>query len=119
MRTYGRVAPDPLYPDRLEWRVVETDENGLNDMVYVTALCQVLKLNLGESPFWAQFGLPARDSVMQQFAPDLYVARTQRYFGPFFTALLVVKVEAADPTYRVAITTHNGVVLNRLVPVPK
>ena len=55
MRTYGRVyAEDGSYT----WVEVSTDANGFDDMVMLTTLAQVLKLNLGESPFYANFGIP-------------------------------------------------------------
>jgi hypothetical protein len=43
---------------------VTTDANGYNDAVYLTTLSQVLKLNLGESPFYANYGIPQYQSVL-------------------------------------------------------
>lgn len=109
MRTYGRVPvdlDDPNGPKR--WVVVETDRQGYNDGVYVTALAQTLKLNLGESPFWATFGLPAKQSVMQQIHPDFHVVFTQQYYSQFFAALIVAKLPGIDPVYNVQVTTHQG-----------
>src|ERR1035438_1409529 len=74
LRTYGRIydqPPTPAYPNGSpRWVVVTTDPNGYNDMVFLTTLAQVFKLNLGESPKFADWGIPARASVMQQIAPD-------------------------------------------------
>lgn len=117
MRTYGRIKQQD---GTLQWVVVETDPNGSNDMVYVTTLLQTLKLFLGESPFYANFGIPAKTSVLQQVAPDYYVARTQQQFAQYFANLVVSKVGGlVTPTYRVNITTHQGVKLNVSVPVPQ
>ena len=44
MRTYGRNSEG-------KWVLVETDENGFNDSVYLTTLIQNLKLAPQESPF--------------------------------------------------------------------
>ena len=137
MRTYGRIAvvsgidastttitsdttdvtadnsPEP------SWVEVQTDAAGNNDMVYVTTLIQVLLLNLGESPFFAAFGIPAIQSVLQQVAPDFYVALTQQIFASQFAQLLIQKaLGARDPTYNVSVMTHQGVKLNAAVPIP-
>ena len=109
MRVYGRVPVDldaPNGPKR--WVVVTTDAQGFNDAVHVTALAQTLKLNLSESPFWANFGIPAHESVMQQIMPDLYVILTQQYYAQFFAALTVAKLPSDQPTYRIDAITHAG-----------
>lgn len=104
----------------LQWVMVQTDPTtGLDDMVYVTALCQALALNLNESPFYADWGIPAIQSVMQQVFPDFYVMLTQIRFAPFFANLQITKQTSPTPTYNVTVTTHAGVVINAQVPVPK
>lgn len=114
MRTYGRVANEL---GQLTWVEVDTDAVGFNDAVYITTLAQCLKLNLGESPFYADYGLPAHESVVTQIMPDFYVARTQQQFAQFFASLIVTKVSviatpgsvrAAPPTYRINVVTHQG-----------
>ena len=115
MRTYGRVRN----PDGSKaWAEVSTDENGYNDMVYVVTLIQCLLLNLNESPFYANFGLPAKQSVIQQIAPDFYVAQTQSQFSQYFAALIVARVATLPPTYQVNVTTQQGFKLNASVPIP-
>ena len=113
MRTYGRIYnSDGTYT----WTEVTTDANGNNDLVYFTTLAQVLKLSLGESPFYANYGIPARQSVMQQVWPDFYVALTQQTFAPYFASLLLSKVPTASvPTYNITAITHSGVTLNAQV----
>ena len=126
MRTYGRRLVDPLQPDGpKEWVVVTTDAQGFNDLVYVTTLAQVLKLNLGESPFWANYGIPARDSVIQQIYPDFFASRTQEQFASYFASLIIsrrnielVGREGPTPVYDVNVITHQGVRLNPLIPIP-
>ena len=113
MRTYGRIYnADGTYT----WTKVTTDANGNNDLVYFTTLAQVLKLSLGESPFYANYGIPARQAVMQQVWPDFYVALTQQTFAPYFASLLLSKVPTASvPTYNITAITHSGVTLNSQV----
>lgn len=118
MRTYGRITNAD---GSKSWVEVSTDANGNNDLVMLTTLCQVLKLSLNESPFYADWGLPARDSVVQQVFPDYYVSITQQRFAPYFALLLISRsgVDAeGDPVYQVNVTTHQGVKLNASVPIP-
>jgi hypothetical protein len=114
MRTYGRVYnTDETY----RWVEVDTDANGYNDAVYLTTLVQVLKLNLGESPFYANYGIPAHPSVVQQVAPDLYVALTQKQFSAYFASLIIAKSPLPTPTYEINITTHLGAKISASIPV--
>ncbi len=118
MRTYGRITN----PDGSKtWVKVETDpQTGSNSWVYVTALAQVLQGNLGESPFYADYGLPAQQSVIQQIAPDFYVQRTQQQFAQFFASLIVSKEPAAPvPTYNINATTFEGTPASVTVQAPK
>jgi hypothetical protein len=117
MRTWGRITNAD---GSKTWVKVETDANGFNDQVYLTTLVQVLKLNLGESPFFANYGIPAQQSLIQQVQPDFYVLRTQQQFAPYFAALLVSKTpqlpNQPNPTYAVNVTTQNGATLTGPIP---
>ena len=106
MRTYGRITNRD---GSKTWVQVSTDANGFDDYVWLTTLIQCLKLGLGESPFWANYGIPARQSVAQQIAPDYYVARTQQQFSSRFANLVVARQGTFNPTYQVNVTTHQGV----------
>lgn len=113
MRTYGRTYDDDGIP---AWVKVQTADDGSNDLVYVTALIQTLKLNLNESPFYANYGLPYQQTIMTQIFPDFYVARTQQQYAQFFASLLISKRSGTrNPTYDVSITTHQGVKLKTSV----
>lgn len=115
MRTYGRVTnPNGTR----SWVEVTTDANGFDDMVWATTLAQCLLLNLGESPFYANYGIPAKQSIVQQIAPDYYVAQTQRQFAQYFANLVVAKQNGNPPTYKVNVTTHQGVKLDASIPIP-
>jgi hypothetical protein len=113
MRTFGRTQD--VLTGKKTWWVVTTDINGFNDSVYLTALAQVLKLNLGESPFFANYGIPAHPSVVTQIFPDYYMARTQQQFAGFFASLILTSIpNAVDddgrpaPAYNISILTNYG-----------
>jgi len=119
MRTWGRILvfdPETDLPvidprtgaQQLQWVKVETAADGNNSLVWLTTLIQVLKLNLNESPFFANYGIPAHPSVVQQVAPDFYATLTQQYFAPYFAALTIAKVLDLPPTYKVNATTVEG-----------
>jgi hypothetical protein len=124
MRTYGRIVPNILFPDVKKWVEVITDANGYNDMVWLTTLIQVVKLNLGESPFFSNYGIPAHPSVVAQIAPDLYLNRIQQQFSQYFLTLIVSKlpnqpdpdVGAPSPTYNISVITTYGAFLSQVVP---
>lgn len=114
MRTYGRVyAEDGSY----EWVEVDTAADGSNDMIWITTLIQCLLLNLGESPFYANYGIPAHQSVLQQIFPDFYVARTQQQFATYFASLIISKETDPTPTYGVNVTTNAGVKISANIPI--
>lgn len=108
MRTWGRIDG--------EWVEVMTDANGNNDAVYLTTLIQVLKLAPGESPFYANYGIPAQSSVIQQLFPDFYTNLTAQQFSPYFASLAITRekqVKLTDPpTYKVQIVTNTGALLS-------
>ena len=106
MRTFGRVT-DPATGVRW-WVQVNPDANGFNDTIYLTALCQALKLNYGESPFYGDWGLPAHQSVVTQVFPDYYVMLTQQRFAPQFQYLLISKVPATSPVYNITVRFQTG-----------
>lgn len=108
MRTYGRIK-DSASPTGFKWIEVQTDANGHDDYVWITTLIQCLKLNLGESPFFADYGIPAQQSVIQQIFPDYYVMQTQQQFAARFASLIISKQPFAQPTYNVNIVTNAGV----------
>jgi hypothetical protein len=120
MRVYGRVTN--VLTKAKTWEVVTTDINGFNDLVHLTALAQVLQLNLNESPFYSNYGIPARNSVLSQVAPDFYAAFTQQQYARYFATLLITKQQSAGlgapPTYNIQALTNVGVKLNKSVPIP-
>jgi hypothetical protein len=113
MRTYGRTQD--VITGKKTWWLVTTDANGFNDSVYLTALAQVLKLNLGESPFFSNYGIPAHASVVTQVFPNYYMAVTQQQFAGFFASLILTPLpDATDndgrpaPAYNISVLTNAG-----------
>jgi len=110
MRTYGRPKGTG------KWQTVSTSSTGDNSNVMLTTLCQVLKLNLNESPIWANYGIPGVQSVLGQNFPDVFVQITQQQFAQYFAALSIVRSTAGtpgpngevEPTYLVTATTFSG-----------
>lgn len=116
MRVYGRFTNNQ---GKRIWVVVQTDTQGNNDLVYVTALAQYILLNLGESPFFGSAGIPAEESVVQQVAPDLYMSLAQSVFAPHFASLILTRLpDSVIPIYSMNIITHQGVPLSASVPIP-
>jgi hypothetical protein len=122
MRTYGRIRN--TLTGVKTWVEVTTDANGFNDMVYLTTLAQVCKLNLDESPFWADWGIPAHASVMTQIPPDYYMALIQQRFAPLFMSLTMMRMPNAidetgrpSPYYSIGVITNLGANLSVNVPV--
>ena len=122
MRVWGRQY-NPT-KTAYEWIEVTTDANGYNDAVYITALAQVLQLNQGESPFWANYGIPAIQSITTQVFPDLAVYFTQQQYSKYFSSLKITKTKATNefnvptPVYQVNIITQKGSIVNFSVPIP-
>lgn len=114
MRTWGRLGS--IDGQGGTWTLVETDANGDDSNVYLTALVQCLKLNLGESPFFGNFGIPAQQSVATQMPPDFYAMQTQQQFAGYFASLVINRVQASfPPAYTVRATCFSGAILTTTV----
>ncbi|MBW8067060.1 MAG: hypothetical protein GJU73_06385 [Ferrovum sp.] len=114
MRTWGKVySSDGTHT----WVEVTTDVNGFSDAVYLTALAQTLQLNLNESPFFANLGLPQQQTIITQVYPDYYVQIIQDYYSQFFAALSITRVpNSFTPTYKASILTHAGSIIEAEIP---
>ena len=109
MRTYGRIYDANGVPT---WVEVSTTPDGYDDYVWITTLIQNFKLNLNESPYYAQNGIAAKQSVVTQVSPDFDIIRIQQAFAPKFASLIISKEPSPTPTYLVNLTTNQGVKLN-------
>lgn len=108
MRTYGRLPNDD---GTKRWVEVQTSVDGFDDYVRLTELCQVCLLNKNESPYYADWGISAKNAVIMQIAPDLDMMLIQQRFAPYFASLTISKLPATTPTYRINVTTNQGVKL--------
>lgn len=119
MRVYGRVYDNF---ENYTWQEVTTDVNGFNDEVYLTAFAQALQLQPGESPFYANYGVAAIESVQTQEYPNTDVFFLQGVYAPNFVSLIVepsVQLNSqgvASPVYNVRAITHQGALLTAVVP---
>ena len=104
MRTYGVNSSG-------QWvEILETS------YIYLATLAQTLRLNQGESPFYANYGIPAQNSVHTQIPPDLAVNRTQTQYAPFFASLAVIKQQnVLNPTYNISAVFLNGTTISTMV----
>ena len=113
MRVYGRVY-DLL--GNYTWQEVTTDADGYNDSVYLTALAQVLQLNLGESPFYAGYGIPSFQSIVTQVYPDYYAMITQAQYAQYFASLSISRIPlTTPPEYNVKAVTNRGALIGTTV----
>jgi len=67
-----------------------------------------LKLAPQESPFFANHGIPANGSVIQQIIPTFYVNRLQQQFSGYFSSLQIALTEVDPPVYDISVITNSG-----------
>lgn len=116
MRTWGREIDKAT--GKPVWVAVATSPTGDDTQVWLTTLIQTLKLNLGESPFYAQFGIPGQPSIAQQIFPDYYVSLVQQQFAPYFASLSISRVpQTKNPTYQINILSYAGATYRQQVAV--
>lgn len=114
MRTYGRVRVAGV----LKWVEISPDTGWSVDYIWLTTFIQCLLLNLNESPFWANYGIPAQPSIVQQVLPDFYVNRMQQAFAQYFASLIVSRQSTNTPSYKINVTLKSGVKLVAAVDTP-
>jgi hypothetical protein len=113
MRVWGRQYNDD---GTYQWVAVVTDSNGDSSNCYLTALCQAIQLILGESPFYANVGIPQQQTIMTQVFPDWYVGQLQRLYAQYFATLTIVRVPGSfPPQYNVTAVCKSGAILNNTV----
>ncbi len=109
MRTYGRVNG--------VWQVVTTAADGDNSMVWLTTLAQVIKLQLGESPFFGNYGIDVYGSLSNQIPPDYYIQKTVNQFSQYFLSLTVSRTFSGNnPSYTIKALLPSGALTVIQVP---
>lgn len=105
-RVWGRVTQSD---GSRTWQAFETDENGSDDMPNFIWLQNALLLNTNESPFYADWGIPVQRTLATAIYPDYYTAKTQQRFSQYFPSCSISRIQGADVSYSVNITTKSGV----------
>jgi len=77
-------------------------------MIWVTIVKHELQLRVGESPFYADAGIPAEDSIITQQEPDYHVNNVKRRYEAKFNAFDITKVSGQPLVYNIALTTKNN-----------
>ncbi|WP_077395442.1 hypothetical protein [Bombella intestini] len=102
MRVWTRVhQPD----GRRVWKAVTGDQGN------IAWLQNALLLQLGESPFWADWGIPVQQTLVSRVWPDYYLNLTQRRFRDIFPSLQITRKDGgngADPVYDISVILNNG-----------
>jgi len=105
MRSYG------IDPQTGNWTTI-TDPS----YIYLATVAQTLRLNLGESPFYGNYGIPAQQSVINQIAPNLAVNNTQNQYAPYFASLTITsQTNTPQPTYAISAVFQNGTTIQTVV----
>jgi len=115
MRTYGRLPPDEN--GYRQWVEVNSANLATDDNVWLTTLAQNLKLITGESPFFANFGLPSEQAIIMQIVPQYHVNLIQQRFAQYFASLIITRVPGpGNPVWRVNVLTRYGARIQTDVP---
>ena len=59
------------------------------------------------SPLFANHGIPANGSVIQQIIPTFYVNRLQQQFSGHFSSLQIALTEVDPPVYDISVITNS------------
>jgi hypothetical protein len=73
-------------------------------------LINALQTEPNEQPFWANVGIPLKETVISKVAPDYYLDQVKNYFRPMFDSLQITKL--AVNNYYIAVKLKSGVALS-------
>lgn len=82
-----------------------------DNQAIIAWLQNALLLQLGESPFWADWGLPVTQMLVTQVWPDYYVHMTKQRFEDYFTSLRITRdtaQDSAEPSYTISALFADG-----------
>lgn len=84
--------------------------------IWLATLAQTLRLNTKESPFYANYGIAAEQSVQTQIAPTVDITRTQQQYAPYFASLTIFKQpNTLNPTYNILAIFLNGTTIQTVI----
>jgi hypothetical protein len=78
----------------------------------VTIVKHELQLRVGESPFFADAGIPAEDSIITQQEPDYFVNQVKARYQSKFNRFDISKISGNPLVYNIALTTKNNQTVN-------
>ncbi|MXV44309.1 hypothetical protein GS501_04520 [Saccharibacter sp. 17.LH.SD] len=79
------------------------------DQAIIAWLQNALLLQLGESPFWVDWGIPITQTLLTQVWPDYYTTMTQQRFAGYFASLTIIREPQSDnPAYRINAILPDG-----------
>ena len=108
MRVYGRTI-DNTRPNAnfYKWQVVQDDD----DNIRLTHLIQVLQMDIQESPFYSNWGMPVANALITGVLSDVAINNTINQFAQYFAALQITRGISNDPKeiyYQVDVVLKNG-----------
>jgi hypothetical protein len=84
--------------------------------IWLATLAQTLRLNTNESPFYANYGIAAEQSIQTQIAPTIDITKTQQQFAPYFSSLSISKQpNTVNPTYNITAVFLNGTTIQSVI----
>jgi hypothetical protein len=87
--------------------IIEITDSNLFPLV---DLINVLQTEPTEQPFWANVGIPLKETVISKVAPDYYLDQVKQYFRSMFDSLQITKLAANN--YYIAVKLKNGLTLS-------
>jgi len=85
--------------------IIEITDSNLFPLV---DLINVLQTEPNEQPFWANLGIPLKQTVITKIAPDYYLDAVKNYFFQFFDNLKIDKL--AVNNYFISVKLKSGIV---------
>jgi len=84
--------------------------------IWLATLTQTLRLSINESPYYANYGIPAQTSVQTQVPPDLALNNTQRQYSPYFKSLTILRQQnIPTPTYNIRVVFLDGTTIQSVI----
>lgn len=84
--------------------------------IWLATLTQTLRLSINESPFYANYGIPAQTSVQTQIPPDLALNNTQRQYSLYFKSLTILRQQnIPTPTYNIKAVFLDGTTIQSVI----
>jgi hypothetical protein len=84
--------------------------------IWLATLVQTLRLSTNESPYYANYGIPAQTSVNTQIPPDIALNTIQQQYAPYFKSLTILRQQnTTNPTYNIRAVFLDGTTIQSVV----